>query len=88
MRDENARASTGIGLSYTCQVDISLKCFFNFTLAFLLPFNLINRMEISSLYIWGEHLPILNSLCPYESCDGTLAVCIKPRLIEDEVKKI
>lgn len=60
----------------------------NFTLAFLLPFNLINRMDISSLYIWGERLSILNSLCPYESCDGALAVCIKPGLTEDRVKKI
>lgn len=65
-----------------------LKMLLNFTLAFLLPFNLINRLNISSLYIWGERLSILNSLCPYESCEGALAVCIKPRLIEDRVKKI
>lgn len=79
--------SQGTHLTSLC---LSSRHFFNrlphFTVAFLLSTNVLNCMDTSSLYVWGKCLSVLNSLCPCESCDGTLAVHMKPRLIEDRVK--
>ena len=58
----------------------------NFTVAFLFPISVISCMDTHSLYVWRKRLSILNSLRPCESRDGTLAVHMKPRLIEDRVK--
>lgn len=43
----------------------------NFTLVFLLPFNLINCVDISSLYIWGKssvHFKLILSIWKLWSC--------------------